>query len=960
MDLDKILQKEKKLLIENYFELQIEAEKIYGKNTIILMEVGSFYEIYQYDNIGKAQEVSKILNILLTKKNKKIEETNISNPYLCGIPSVTLEKHLDKLMSEEKWTILIVKQKGTPPNIIRYVDQILSPGTTIEHINSDQYNFIAAISVSKNRQDIYYAALTMIDLSIGKTFVYENFGTLEDKELPLDEIEQIIKTHNIKELVFIFDKDIENRIINNINPMEIPYITKTEKEVKSFTDISFQNKLFETVFKSKGFLSPIEDLDLETLPLASATLSVLISFIIDHNKSIVENLKKPEKINSAKFMYLGNNPIQQLNIHSDKSISVSKIINKGITAIGRRFILEQILNPLFDKKEIKKRLSLTNKFKENKSNEEIVKHMKNIYDIERIWRKIELENLSPFELYNLIYSFEKIVEIDKLLAVEEISISKNTIDSLSKTIEKTKSTFKVDILQKYNLQNINENFICKGISKELDSLISEYENSLSLIETIHKEIEESIQEKIKVSSTETEGYYFEITKNKYEKHKLTIDSIIKDYGEIEQKKLKNSIKLTTSEIRDISNKSTLLFSKMISLVKKVFISFIKENLNESFTNSFKESVLFIAYVDFYLNNVKLLNERNYCIPEIISAQSNFFEANELRHPIVETIEDNGVFVPNNIVLGDKNLSKIKTETLFNKNNDFLNGFLLYGINSAGKTVLTKSIGIATILAQAGIPVPAKSLRLTIKDSLFTRISGEDNLQKGLSTFAIEMLELKNIFNRATKNSIVLGDEISHGTETISGMSIVASTVIELVNLNSLFVLSTHLHQLEEMKEIKELKTVTSAHLSIKYDEVKDILIYDRKLKAGSGSSVYGLEFAKSLKLPESFLNRAYKFRDEIATDLSEEKRLIKNKKSKYNAKVLVSSCSICGKEAEDIHHIKEQHMAENGFIGSTRKNHKMNLLPLCKNCHDKVHKGLIKVNGFLQTSNGIELSISEG
>ena len=953
MNLDQILTNEKSLLVENYFELQQEAEKLYGPNTIILMEIGSFYEVYQYENIGKAQEVSKILNILLTKKNKKIQETKITNPYLCGIPSITLDKHLDRLMSEEKWTIIIVKQKGTPPKITRYIDKILSPGTNIEHISTDEYNFIASIYIGKNKNDIYYAALSMIDLSIGKTFVYENFGTSEDKSLPIDEIEQIIRTHNIKELVFIFEEEIEQKIINDINPKEIPYTIKTEKEVKKYIDISFQNKILEEIFNAKGFYSAIEDLDLERMPLATNSLTILLSFIIEHNKTIAENLSKPEKINTSRFMYLGNNPIQQLNIHTDKGISVSKIINKGVTAIGRRFILEQILNPLADKKLIESRLQNTKLFIKNKNNEEITKNLKEIYDIERIWRKVELGSISPFELYNLIHSFEKILLIKEESKI--IGFNYHNIKKIKEMIKKTREIFDFDLMHKYNLQNIDKSFINKGISSELDMLIIQYKENLNLMKSIKKELEKKVE--VNINKTETEGYYFEITKKKYNENKNYIKEVLSKYGEISEKSLKNSIKIVTSEIKDISTRSIVLYTTLIAKVKEIFNNFISTEIyTEENELAYKEAVSFVCYIDFYLNNVKLCSQKNYCIPEIIESEENFYEVEKLRHPIVENVEENGIFIPNNVILGKKELATIPTEILYNKNNDYLNGFLLYGINSAGKTVLTKSIGISLILAQAGIPVPATKMRFTLKDSLFTRIAGSDNLQKGLSTFAIEMLELKNIFNRATSNSIVLGDEISHGTETISGMSIVASTVIELVEIKALFVLSTHLHQLEDIRDIKELKNVCSAHLSIKYDEVKDILIYDRTLKAGSGSSIYGLEFAKSLKLPENFIKRAYNFRDMIAPDLSEEKRTVLGKKSKYNSKVLVTSCAVCGAAAEETHHIKERASAENGFVDSVRLNHKHNLLPLCKDCHDKVHKGELKINGFMQTSKGIILS----
>lgn len=210
---------------------------------------------------------------------------------------------------------------------------------------------------------------------------------------------------------------------------------------------------------------------------------------------------------------------------------------------------------------------------------------------------------------------------------------------------------------------------------------------------------------------------------------------------------------------------------------------------------------------------------------------------DLRHPIIEANEDQGIYVPNDIILGQlayaskehKDNVIIKNSNPISIKDNKMHGVLLYGINSSGKSSLMKSIGIAVILAQAGFYVPAKSMRFSIFDAVYTRISGADNIAKGLSSFAVEMLELKNIFNRATSKSLVLGDEISHSTETMSGLSIVASAILKLAKLQSIFVFATHLHQLPEIKEIEELKNIISLHLSVMYKDNEDKLIFDRKL-----------------------------------------------------------------------------------------------------------------------------------
>jgi DNA mismatch repair protein MutS len=272
----------------------------------------------------------------------------------------------------------------------------------------------------------------------------------------------------------------------------------------------------------------------------------------------------------------------------------------------------------------------------------------------------------------------------------------------------------------------------------------------------------------------------------------------------------------------------------------------------------------------------------------------------------------------------------------------------------------KSIGIATLMAQSGFFVSAAVMKFTLFDSLFTRIVSKDNLAKGLSTFAVEMLELKNIFNRATMRSLILGDEISHGTETLSGVAIVASAIQKLAKTRSIFLFATHLHQLSTMQEIRSLKNVVDLHLSVEYDEEADKLLFNRVLQAGSGSSVYGLEFAKSLHMDSEFLEVANAIRKRLANDFDELELLVKKKTSKYNKELYVTKCVICGAIAEDVHHISQRSLADKaGFIGHFHKDNKHNLVPLCKEHHKEIHDGKLHVNGFIMTSKGLELQFEE-
>jgi DNA mismatch repair protein MutS len=219
-----------------------------------------------------------------------------------------------------------------------------------------------------------------------------------------------------------------------------------------------------------------------------------------------------------------------------------------------------------------------------------------------------------------------------------------------------------------------------------------------------------------------------------------------------------------------------------------------------------------------------------------------------------------------------------------------------------------------------------------------------------------MMELKNIFNRAHARSLVLGDEISQGTETESALAIVSAAILKLISLESTFIFATHLHQLGSIPQLQNLKHLIFLHLGIRYDEENDALIYNRVLQLGRGDSLYGLEFAKSLHMDKTFLQTAQSIRENLNHSGSEYKKLQKQKSSKYHKGLYLSKCALCDDNVEDVHHITEQKEADKeGNIEHFHKNHKYNLIPLCKKHHKMVHEGKIMISGFVMTSEGLKL-----
>ncbi|MDY0265739.1 MAG: DNA mismatch repair protein, partial [Sulfurospirillum cavolei] len=512
-----------------------------------------------------------------------------------------------------------------------------------------------------------------------------------------------------------------------------------------------------------------------------------------------------------------------------------------------------------------------------------------------------------------------------------------------------------------------------GIFPQIDKIEHAKSERMKALERIAEHIEsffdESQRTTLSIEWLESEGHYISISKNRFA---LIEDKLMQSFITIGEqhyffkdftfRRLKNSVKISASLIEEISHEITLNNVQMIALVKQRYDE-ILEKIETHYALSLEHLISFVGTLDVALSNAKCAVLYNYVRPEVLPMQekNRFIEVVGLRHPLIESREENGIYIPNDLFLGSITPSIMHDHvTIEACSSDAVQGILLYGINSSGKSSLMKSLGIAVIMAQSGFFVPCASMRFNVFDKIFTRIMSHDNLYKGLSTFTVEMLELKNIFNRATPYSLVLGDEISHGTETESALAIVASSIQKMHVLGSAFVFATHLHQLTRLTIIGALKNVIALHLGVSYDEEHDTLLYNRKLEIGSGSSLYGLEFAKSLHMDADFIKTAYEIRNRLANELGEVELLKQKKRSKYNKNLYLAKCALCDEYVEEVHHIKAQESAdEHGNIEHFHQNHRYNLIPLCAKHHKMVHEGKIIIEGFVMSSEGLKLHYKE-
>ena len=945
------------MLIDDYIEYMKIYREQYGNKCIVFLQVGSFYEMYtisEYNNDDyDIYKIADICGIQTTKKNKSINEISRNNPVMAGFPMHSVSKFTQILLNNN-YTIVIIQQGEDNKNVIRSVSEILSPGSNI-NITERKSNYMMVI-IYELINNFVIAGISGIDLSTGKTFVYEVGSTKEDPELANDEVFRMINSYNPIELIILgekIDEKAKKKILKNLNINNILVHYKWDdcKYISFYKNIINQRYMLEKAFFIKsGLVSIIEMLNMEKLTIAREGFCCLLQFAYEHNADIIKELQVPEILENNNNMIIEFNSAVQLNIigvyQNDKPLI--DILNRCVTAFGSRYFKEKLLAPMINIDKINRSYDDIDKMLKDKIFIKIRKYLSKISDLERFKRKLLLNKIAPQDWVNFNESIESCIEIYNNIEYFD-DYKDDNIDIrgiINEILKSYDNILDMENSSKYNLQDKNNmgNIFKSGIYEDIDNIVIEKDNT-------YKQIEKYVEYINKIGSNDSTSckidyvdkdreYFILMTKKRYE---TALKSDNKYMSEFKTKQISSSssnYKITNKFIEKYSKSISEYEDKISELVLKYYNNFIIKFIEKNSEN-IDILIKYLIRVDISSNNAKNAFEYRYTRPIIEdnrdSDKSSFVNIKNMRHPLIERIQDELDYVGNDITI----------------NKD---GVLLYGINASGKSSFMKAVGLNIIMAQSGMFVSAENMKYYPYKKIFTRISGMDNIYKGMSSFTVEMTELRNILQRCNKFSLVIGDEICCGTESISGIAIVSAGIDTLINKGASFIFATHLHELTTMSCIKE--HINNNRLHVKHIKINigtnNEIIYDRIIQDGQGSNMYGLEVCKSLDMPFDFLKKAEMFRKEV-TDL--DKDLIKNKKSRYNKKKLINMCEVCKKSiAIETHHIKYQETADdNGFIGTSHKNSQHNLVSICKECHYQEHKGIIKINGYKQTSNGITL-----
>ena len=881
-----------------------------------------------YDKINEStgfgetsmQRAVAILGIQLSLKDNNI--------LFAGIPEQSLHKFAS-LLTREGWTVIVVDQeKGGPQNkvVSRKVSQVLSPGTHIEAFSSESV-FIGCL-VLENYSEITAPnfSISIADISTGRCYSYES--KLEGKydSWNFDRLLHFFQIHPVRELLVQYKgcNVTKEYLKQNLS------LVDTLIHLKAYTAFESNDDLIKCFFKNKTMFSIYDYLKINKHSLMEKSFLFLLDFLDSHfpSRKEVSSLEEHIVWNPDLSTYLGNNVLNQLNFISSSNNCILNYFQRTFTPMGKRGMNELLLYPISDIDVLSMRVYKL----ENVMNMDFIKKkkiencLKQISDLQRIHHKFFSYNLNSIDILNLDQSYTRILEIMKLYDTNIV-----LIESFTSYYDYFKTQFDIE---KAKDNSVDVSFLNNSVAPKT----FEIENNLKIQKLkaksfLQKLIEFTGEKSLEFSEKETNIYSIDASMRIMRNIEAKLKNTKKElwpHNNIEITIRKANGSLTSTYLEEI-HKETLIYRARLKEMVKIELPPICNSISDNYRELWLEVEKYISDIDILFTLARVSKEKNFVKPIYEDNKNGSgFEMNGLRHPLIEEQNSKQEYIKHNVKL-DKN------------------GWLLYGMNASGKSSLMKAVGIAILLAQVGCYVPANSLTLKPYKGIYTRILNQDNIYAGLSSFAVEMLELREILKKADEYSLILGDELCSGTESVSATALVAAGIVWLDKRCSSFIFATHYHGLNDIKKIKELKGLKIYHLKVHYDVIKDILVYDRHLEEGPGNTYYGLEVAKAMNIPHEYLELAQEIRKEI---LKEGTRT-----SPYNSKLLVKECEICGNRINsilEVHHITQQKEAnKDGFLpDGTHKDAINNLIVLCEKCHDEHHAGKLKIGKIKQTSEG--------
>jgi len=941
-------------MFKEYIELYKTYTQKYGSKTAIFLMVGSFYELYDIQNIETGETECNIREIVdylgIQLSTKKGEFPDNCDGLFAGFPDYVLHKWAGRLTSAG-WTVVIVDQIKDMRGKVkeRKVSRILSPSTHIENTSSNDTPYVVTLYFQPNSSGF---GAGVLDLTTGTTVTYS--GTVNGKSdvWTADDIVQMLSVFQPKEIIVYWNASTNSQNAQNA-PDDASFrrifsihhsITLHIRELNTmgaFSKELVRTEYLQKIYSVKSVLPVRTYLGLRS-DLEEYALVFLLQFVEEHYPSMLKSFHRNESWNPQSRLICGNHALTQLQMTGiNQSETVIGLFDKSISPMGKRAMRERLLSPFSDALEINTRLNEVKEYitwADNKS-KMLEKNLRFMCDLPRFHRKLLCGLITFSEIAGLFQTYSAINSIITYVTPNSLLKEPFSMEQWTTYMDVFNANFDEEKAKTANgdITAFNHNKY-----KDIGEKESEIKDVLAEFQSLRKEIaiNGGVQEDtIRLEEREREPYGIKCSTVILQQLKKNIKNL-PDGTKITE--LKSGGWIDCTQLQKLNTKLQKHRESLQNLVRMHIPDACLE-ISEAGNNIWQLMEYWVSHIDCTQCIGRVSKEKGFCCPTIENpdeVSGSSLNIKNIRHPLVEATSTRVSYVKHDIKLGCNNTK----------------GWLVYGMNASGKSTLMKATGLCVLMAQAGCFVPAKEMNLKPFRAIYTRILNQDNLFAGLSSFAVEMSELRDILRNANKYTLVLGDELCAGTESTSAQALVASGVQWLSKNGAKFIFATHLHDLPNVINTMELG-VEVWHLHVEYDAITKKLIYDRSLRPGSGSTLYGLEVARAMDLPFEFIEKAMENRHKIMNSVTQ----FNASSSSWSPEIVRKECEVCNKQITtelEVHHIIPRATATNSMLSDgTNMNDKRNLIVVCKNCHDEVHNGDITIGQMNVTSDGVERKI---
>ena len=788
---------------------QYMAIKEQYKDCILFYRLGDFYEMFFED----ALTASKVLEITLTGKDCGLEE----RAPMCGVPYHAVDVYLNKLVAKG-YKVAICEQAEDPKQakgiVKREVIRIVTPGTNLSQqaLDEGRNNYLMCLVYDNNQ-----FGLAITDISTGDFYTTE-VATL--KEL-YDEIHRFSPSEIICNDSFYMSgaslDDFKDRLHVSVSTLDTWYMDEA---------VSVQK------IKEHFKVASLDGLGLTDFPSGTLAVGALLLYLYETQKNTLDNLTKITPYRSGGYMIIDSATNRNLELietlrEKQKKGSLLWVLDKTKTAMGARLMRNWIEQPLIEKKKITARQDAVEElYNDMITREEIREYLNAVYDLERLVTRISYRTANPRDLIAFKTSLGMIPPVKQLLSQAK-SAELKEIDERMDCLEDIYDLIEKSIQDEPPIMIREGGMIKEGYNEDVDKFrLSRTEGKTWLAELEAREKEKTGIKNLRVRYNKVFGYYLEVT-NSYK------ELVPEDWTR--KQTLANAERYITPELKELEDMILGAEDKLAALEYDLYCE-VRDSIGEQVVR-IQETAKAIAHLDVLASLACVAQSNDYVRPSINT--KGVIDIQGGRHPVVEKMNNNQMFIDNDTYLDNKN-HRIS---------------IITGPNMAGKSTYMRQSALIVLMAQIGSFVPAKSANIGIVDRIFTRVGASDDLASGQSTFMVEMTEVANILRNATSRSLLILDEIGRGTSTFDGLSIAWAVVEHISNpklLGAKTLFATHYHELTELEG--KLDSVNNYCIAVR--EQGDDIIFLRKIIRGGADKSYGIQVARLAGVPDSVIDRA--------------------------------------------------------------------------------------------------------